>query len=250
MADYSITEAARKRQELLAAAMKPVAGMRKIPEFEEENKSEFLVQPELTSEFTPSKGFNKLEPKEEKPRSIPKKKSGAWTAALIGAAGALQAPVGPGIPGQEFRQALARGIYGSGLVAGGIQKSEAAAAERESKLSDTLQALMAREAMKPTSKQKAQEALEIAEATYPIKSRLAKESAGYAFQRAQALKDKSISEAATESDRRGWEWAWNKAITEAQETGQMDDKELSRIAYRNFANWKNPKAPKIPKLPD
>jgi len=170
-------------------------------------------------------------------------------AALQGAAYGAQANVGA-VPGQEFRQSLLRGIIGTGAAVSEQQRQEAAAAARDQSFAERMALIEARAETRPTAEDKAREAGLVAEARYPAQSRLRKEAAEQVAARMERLKNLAVSTAGTENEKKGWQWAWDRALEEAKMGYLTDPDEISKMAQRNFAYWKTPKAPSVPVLPD
>lgn len=103
---------------------------------------------------------------------------GALGAGLMGAAGAIQANVGPAKPGAALAQGLLKGIVGTGLVKSALDQQEAEAARRDAVFQEKKDLAEMAARAKPTAAEKIAFEVDKQKALQPGLEKLARISSG------------------------------------------------------------------------
>lgn len=233
--------------------------LRRATEIPGRPSPEFTPEPSFMPEQPPMTSARRIDYTPARPAPAPAAPEAAKTpsnwraalgAALQGAAYGIQAAPRYGIPGQEFRQALIGGIGGAGAVLSARERAAAEAQDRDRAFAERMALLEARQAGRETPEEAAEKARLVAEATFPTKSKLQQQASAAALERGERLKQMAVAAARGDDEKKGWEWAYNRALDYAKANFVTDPEEITRQARENFAYWRTPKAPTIPKLPD
>lgn len=172
-------------------------------------------------------------------------KAAIW-AGLMGAAAAIQANMGRGIPGQEFKQGLLRGVVGTGVASAAGARLDAAKAASDRGLSDKIAVLEAKDELEgdePTffekEAQKQKNALERIKASGDLRK---------SFDQAKLDRAGDMTEAqVVEMNNKAWDNAQQK-FKAIYQVPSDDELSLEFIVQKNIllSGRKKPKAPKLP----